>query len=371
MKLLIFEWLTGGGLWQGTKTCSPDHSEPSNANQPPAESSASSVEISSDSIGENSMSQQGLAMLMAVTTDFLDAGIEVVTFVDSRLEIFDHPKLKKVSISSADELKTNLAEYSQKTNHVILIAPESNSCLLDCIQSLGPMQHKLISPDLEFATIASCKQTTALRLEAATIDLFPSGMLVSHFLAGTKRFDHPGNQVVLKPIDGAGSENVYLISDWDNSKCHNSAAFAEQRMELLEPLKHVWQHKPEGYRIEAFVSGTPVSVSLLCGASDSQILAPTIQVFDAQPFGEYVKAETDVPADISLRAIQLATKVVNALPKTRGYIGLDMVISDQSSEEDVLIEINPRMTMSYLQLRELYPGLAMSMFKKAVEGKKK
>ena len=336
-----------------------------------AKAQPSLIDSSPADAGEESMSQQGHAMLSAIAGDFLDAGIEVIALLDQRTEFFDHPKLIKVPVGSAAELKQNLIESAKKANHVMLIAPESDSCLLACIDWLGSMQHKLISPDAEFVKIASCKQSTIRRLQSAEFDLFPNGVLVSNFLSGTKRFDHSGSQAVLKPIDGAGSENVHLISDWDNSHCDNSAAFTDARRKLLEPLKHVWQDNPEGFRIEAFIPGTPVSVSILCGARDSQILAPTIQVFDKEPFGHYIRAETNVAPDISLRAIQLATKAVNALPKTRGYIGLDMVISDQSSEHDVLIEVNPRLTMSYLQLREIYPGLAVSMLKKAVEAKKK
>ena len=355
MKILLFEWLTGGGKWIEDQS---------------AQSSPDPISGEGEPSPQSGMSRQGHAMLSAITTDFLDAGIEVVTLIDHRDQFLDHVKLKKIEISSADDLKTKLVDTASKVNHVMLIAPESNGRLTDCIDWLGSSQHKLISPDAEFAKFASCKQSTVLRLQAGDFDLFPQGVLLSHFLAGTKRFDHPG-PVVLKPTDGAGSENVHLITEWDNSKCQNSAPFAEQRKSLLAPLEHVWQHAPERFRIESFVSGTPVSVSVLCGARDSQILAPTIQVFDKEPFGEYVKAEVNVDPDISLRAIQLATKVVNVLPPTRGYIGLDLVISDQSSEQDVLIEINPRLTMSYLQLREIYPDLATSMFKKAVEGKRK
>jgi predicted ATP-grasp superfamily ATP-dependent carboligase len=78
------------------------------------------------------------------------------------------------------------------------------------------------------------------------------------------------------------------------------------------------------------------------------------QIFDREPFGDFVRAQYPLVHDVSDRAIQLATAAVGALPATRGYIGIDMVISHTDPGLDCLIEVNPRLTMSYLNLRELY-----------------
>jgi len=52
------------------------------------------------------------------------------------------------------------------------------------------------------------------------------------------------------------------------------------------------------------------------------------------------------------RAWRLAERVVASLPETQGYIGMDLVLAaDPGGSEDALIEVNPRLTTSYVGLR--------------------
>jgi predicted ATP-grasp superfamily ATP-dependent carboligase len=53
------------------------------------------------------------------------------------------------------------------------------------------------------------------------------------------------------------------------------------------------------------------------------------------------------------RACQLARRAFEALPATRGCVGLDLVLGDDpAGSQDVVIEVNPRLTTSYLGLRQ-------------------
>jgi predicted ATP-grasp superfamily ATP-dependent carboligase len=62
----------------------------------------------------------------------------------------------------------------------------------------------------------------------------------------------------------------------------------------------------------------------------------------------------ELPADEhhSMRAIALARRAVAAVPGLRGFVGVDVVLGD-GPRDDVVIEINPRLTMSYVALRRL------------------
>ena len=52
------------------------------------------------------------------------------------------------------------------------------------------------------------------------------------------------------------------------------------------------------------------------------------------------------------RASQLAAQAVATLPDPFGYIGVDLVLGhDPEGRDDVVIEINPRLTTSYVGLR--------------------
>ena len=57
-------------------------------------------------------------------------------------------------------------------------------------------------------------------------------------------------------------------------------------------------------------------------------------------------------APLARRAVDLATKAVGALAEPFGYLGVDLVLgADVNGRDDVVIEINPRLTTSYIGLR--------------------
>jgi predicted ATP-grasp superfamily ATP-dependent carboligase len=84
-----------------------------------------------------------------------------------------------------------------------------------------------------------------------------------------------------------------------------------------------------------------------------ELLPPTQQLFDAAPFGQYIGAAYPLEPLLADRATALAAKVVQALPPTRGYFGIDMILGEHPDSPDYAIEVNPRLTMSYLKLREV------------------
>ena len=51
-----------------------------------------------------------------------------------------------------------------------------------------------------------------------------------------------------------------------------------------------------------------------------------------------------------MRALELARRAVSLVPGLMGYIGVDMILTD---DECYLIEINPRLTTSYVGLRQV------------------
>ena len=64
-------------------------------------------------------------------------------------------------------------------------------------------------------------------------------------------------------------------------------------------------------------------------------------------------------ADLDRRARRLAASVLDCLPDALGYLGIDLVLgaeplgSNEFGENDYVIEVNPRLTTSYVGLRAL------------------
>ncbi len=315
MKILIFEWLSGGGLWLDRKVHDPD----------------------------GAIRLQGERMLEAITQDFLAAGVDVVIPLDGRGEDrFTHRiGMEKHVLWATDELPACLVELAEQVDHILLIAPESNSCLLACLEWLHSFSAKLICPGNEFVRIASNKQTTIDCLRANGFRSVPNGLGFAEFQPGMER--QIGLPAVIKPIDGAGSDGVKLIDNW-------------------KTWNRIISQSPEHYRLEQFIDGIPVSVSVLCGPREYYCLPPSRQLFDQLPFGNYVGAGFPLDPALAWRAGKLAKQAIRAMPPTQGYVGIDMVLSDRSETGDCLIEINPRLTMSYLKLREVcHQNLALLM----------
>ena len=104
--------------------------------------------------------------------------------------------------------------------------------------------------------------------------------------------------------------------------------------------------------IQKYVAGIAVSVSVIVESSEMvHFLEPGQQVFDAEPFGVHLRTEFPLEPDLRERALKLARLVVDASPNAVGYFGIDMVLAEDVAN-DVVIEINPRLTTSYCFLRE-------------------
>jgi hypothetical protein len=66
----------------------------------------------------------------------------------------------------------------------------------------------------------------------------------------------------------------------------------------------------------------------------------------------YQGGELPLAAGLGQRAVALADRVLAALPDARGYVGVDLVLGrDPGGAEDFVVEVNPRLTTSYVGLR--------------------
>jgi predicted ATP-grasp superfamily ATP-dependent carboligase len=116
--------------------------------------------------------------------------------------------------------------------------------------------------------------------------------------------------------------------------------------------------------LERFCPGTPASVSFLCGLDGLRIALPACrQRLSDDGCFRYLGGELPLPAELARRAPAVAERAVSALPGEFGYLGVDLVLGEASDgADDVVIEINPRLTTSYIGLRAaVEENLAASM----------
>ena len=154
---------------------------------------------------------------------------------------------------------------------------------------------------------------------------------------------------MLKPADGAGGDNIFL--------CQNP----DQLVSAMAMVKE----SGSNLRVEHYVAGKPVSVSIVRNQHETRLLPGTEQQFsntwnrrppddsenvDPEPIGHFVKSAYPLDNDLQCRAGVLASAVADALPTWRGYLGIDMVLTDDGP--DVVAELNPRLTASWCRVRK-------------------
>ena len=135
---------------------------------------------------------------------------------------------------------------------------------------------------------------------------------------------------VLKPIDGAGSQDTYFV-----------------RTPTDKPPAYAWQR-----RLEQFVPGMAASAARLCGPAESIGLVPCKQRISDDGRLRYLGGELPLAAGFAERAEQLASRALAAMPPAIGFVGVDLVLGrEPDGSEDFVIEVNPRLTTSYVGLR--------------------
>ena len=303
MKIFLYEFVTGGGCWSGAVPLA------------------------------GSLLAEARAMVQAVAADFaaLEA-IEVVTTRDTRLPELHPPGCQVTLVGSSDEEQAAIRQLAGSADWTFLIAPETGGALLERCRLAEACGGRLLSPASACVEIATSKQATVELLNGRGIRV-PRGARISANLGelpADLRFP-----VVVKPDDGCGSQEIEL---------------------LREPVCHLPVRHAPGVlvRVEEFVRGLPASVSVLCGPAGNHALPACQQLLFGDGHFAYRGGKLPLEARLDERARALALAGIAALPEARGYLGVDLVLGEaDDGSGDYVIEINPRLTTSYVGLRAL------------------
>ncbi len=143
--------------------------------------------------------------------------------------------------------------------------------------------------------------------------------------------------VVWKPRDGAGSQFTFLLRT------------ASEYMEAKQQMAKEPNRPPMIF--QEYIEGLPVSVALLMGHQACIALAPCTQHLSDDGRFHYYGGSTPLAPDLADRAKKLALRAAACVDGLFGYIGIDLVLG-KNAAEDAVIEINPRLTTSYIGLRQ-------------------
>jgi tyramine---L-glutamate ligase len=284
----------------------------------------------------SSLRREGWAMLWAVLDDFQKSRqVQTVTLVH---EQFPHVPPGQIfrARDGADE-EERFAELAGSADATLVIAPETNAVLqtrCDWVERVGGT---LLGPTAPARAIASSKQRLGSLWQQRGV---PTPRVLASGQAVRQVREFP---VVVKPDDGAGSQATQLV--------HNP----EQLAQALE--------RSANLIAQQFVPGQAASIALLMGPRACIPLVPAIQHLSDDDRLQYLGGTLPLPSPLEKRASALGRRAVQACDGLRGYVGVDLVLgAAEDGSQDFAIEINPRLTTSYIGLRMLTrDNLAMAM----------
>jgi tyramine---L-glutamate ligase len=294
---------------------------------------------------------EGLAMTLAVAEDFAkmqDWTVKVLRAVEFRTQTIKEVAWQWIDVSG--DLMTILAREAAAADWTLVIAPECGGILQQRAQAVVDVGGKLLGPSPEFIKLASNK-TMMSQLLAEHCIRVPQGLLGTLEELSAWKGPLPA---VIKPNDGVGASDVRRVLD------RTSLLGVLQDLALLNPSRRVW-------RCEEFIPGQSASVAILSGGTNLCLLQPMTQAlsFDFQGRASYNGGCSCLTAEQQTRAQIWAVQVWAVMPISFGYVGVDLILGDApDGSQDCVLEVNPRLTTSYIGLRRAtHQSLADAMWR--------
>lgn len=294
MKIFVFEYVTGGGLYR----------EP----LPP------------------SLMHEGNLMLQNLLSD-LDGvpDAELVTSRDIRLSPLQHP-VETVLVSPDGDFQNCLNACITQADAVWLIAPESGGVLKQLSDQVLDAGKMLLGSAPQAIELTTYKSVTSAALARHGVPVVSCRQY--HEMIGS------GDTLwVAKPDDGVGCEDTCRFSD-----LRQLAAW----MQLGDRSRtHV---------VQPFLTGVPASISVLCKNGQAWLLSCNRQLIRIeQERFSYHGSVLNGMQQYWTEFDTLAQQIAQAVPGLAGHVGIDLMVD---GNEMTVLEINPRLTTSYVGLRQ-------------------
>jgi len=311
MKILIFEYINGGGF--------------ADTDLPP------------------SLAREGWLMLTAVLNDLLASGEhEITVLLDKRCAANVPHGINIITVLPQDDVLAIFTEALQHCDAVLPIAPETEQILWTLCATIEHAGKKLLSSPSSAVAKTADKMETFSVLSAHPIPTVPS-----HRLDKYPHFYEQGT--VIKARDGAGCENCFVFYNEDDFE------------RLLVSL-----HNPEHYLIQPFISGVALSLSALFNNGTAQLLCVNRQFISILENQRLKLAGCEVNCHVEKVAFQaIVEQIAQAIPDLWGYVGIDLI---KHNDQLFVVEINPRLTSSYTGIHEALGLNVMELVMQLLEG---
>lgn len=286
VKILVFEYITGGGY---NKQALPD-----------------------------SLAAEGSLMLSGLLDNLLSLNnLQITVMLDARCSaaISKH-RINSVIIRPEHDVNDEFAKSVQQADLVWPIAPEFNGILQTLCQRVTALGKLLLTSPATAVAIAGNKFKTYELLNEQHIAAVPTRMFDNEYSAGVW---------MIKPVDGVGCEDSYVVA---------SSQDFEQIVAGKGP-----------YIIQPHVQGQKTSLSCLFKQGRGWLVCVNLQCFKLVN-RQYQLTDIAVNHHPDTGGYQaLIDQIASALPELWGYVGIDLI---ETAEQTWVLEINPRLTTSFV-----------------------
>ncbi len=300
------------------------------------------------SLGNSASSSSGFRgdiMLRSLLSDISSIeAVDVLTLRDTAPRALRISSRNTLQGLHPEELLETLDDCIEQADAVWPLAPESNG-LLKAISEKTIQHNKILLGSTVSAVQASTsKYRNALVLQANGIKVVPT------YRAQTP-LPNDSHGWVVKPDDGAGCSDTHIF-------LHSKAA-----------VDWVAAHAQGDYVLQPYITGRPCNLSLLCRDGELLLMAcndQRVAVSDNQfhYMGSIVNSFDDADGEFK----SLALRVLAAIPGLWGYVGIDFIVTEHGP---VVLEVNPRMTVSHVGLRASLGLNPIQMMLDTIRGSKR
>lgn len=285
-----------------------------------------------------SLVREGAAMLRAVLRDLLRIpSMHVVTTWDQRLDSrlgVASGSLDVISVSGPEEERDVFARLCGETDAAYVVAPELDDELSRRCRIAHSQSPSCRNCSAEAVDLCGDKWAMYQHFLRHGIPTIPTQLAIAS--EQVTSLDWPR---VLKLRMGAGSQAMQLVAsldEWDHAlRQYNPANRCTQAI------------------VQPWIRGQAISVGVIVDRRGKLHQLPIADQFiDPQQgfsyLGGRIPSKT-VAEDWSL----LLSETLSTIPGLFGFVGIDLLIPDQSPSIPLIVEINPRLTTSYVGYQKL------------------
>ena len=271
---------------------------------------------------------EGFSMAHTAAKVLKEAGADVYITLNSAFENIRLP-FKMIVVKDYEDYLGVLEKHASLVDYVILIAPPK-----ELIELAKIVKDKTLGPTYNYIQLFSNKKNTFLFLKEHDI-LVPKTVFLRK--ESTTNVPYP---VIVKPIDMAGSAGITLAKSHEQLKYAISYAFQNTFLDEVA--------------VQEYLVGIHASISVISNGQEIIFLSNNIQLIKTDSKGhlKYYGGITPLKnKSLHEKSMDLACKIVKICKGLKGYFGLDLVWVNW---KPYIVEINPRLTTSFLGLAEIF-----------------